>query len=82
MTVASIFIINDYRSAGESERLAGSKIWIGDDATPWSTSLTLATADPINEGGFINLDRPTKGRYVVLRRDGSSILGESYYTVN
>ena len=74
MTVASIFVINYYYSDGDSKRLAGSKVWIGDDPTPFSTSLTLATAEPINEGGFINLDKPTKGRYVVLRRDGLNIL--------
>ena len=46
--------------------------------------MTLATAEPINEGGFINLDKPTKGRYVVLRRDGPSSIDDSIttYTVN
>ena len=44
--------------------------------------MTLATADPINEGGFINLDRPLKGRYVVLRRDGASVGVDDLYTVN
>ena len=44
--------------------------------------MTLATAEPINEGGFINLDAPTKGRYVVLRRDGNNLNGDQYYTVN
>ena len=53
-----------------------------DDQTSWSTSLTLATAEPINEGGFINLDRPLQGRYVVLRRDGQGIDGQNLYQVN
>ena len=82
MTVTSIFVINYYPGDAHSKRLAGSKVWIGDDATPWSTSLTLATADLINEGGFINFDRPVKGRYVVLRRDGYNLDGGLQYTVN
>ena len=75
MTIASIFIINFYYNDVDSKRLGSSYLWVGDDPTPWSTSLTLATADPINEGGFVNLDRPIKGRYVVLRRDGLGING-------
>ena len=75
MTVASIFIINYYNTDDNSKRLGSSQVWIGDDATPFSTSLTLPTTDPINEGGFINLDRPVKGRYVVLRRDGPGLDG-------
>ena len=82
MTVASIFIINRYSSDSLSKRLGSSRVWIGDDVTAFSTSLTLATADPINEGGFINLDRPVKGRYVVLRRDGLNIVGSEAYTVS
>ena len=82
MTVASVFIIGYYRHDAGSKRLAGSKVWIGDDPTPWSTSLTLATSDPINEGGFINFDRPVKGRYLVLRRDGPNLHdGGQFYTV-
>ena len=44
---------------------------MGNDGTYKSQSLTLATADPINDGGFIDLDKPVKGRYVVLRRIGA-----------
>ena len=47
---------------------------MGDDGTYQSSSLALATVDSINEGGFIDLDRPVKGRYVVLRRVGAPIL--------
>ena len=37
--------------------------------------MTLATTEPISEGGFINLDKPATGRYIVLRREGPSIDG-------
>ena len=82
ITIASIFVISRYYNNERSKRFGSSQVWIGDDATPWSTSLTLATAEPINEGGFINLDTPVKGRYVVLRRDGYNINGSRYYIVN
>ena len=81
MTVASIFVINYYINENYTKRLERSRVWIGDDATPFSTSLTCATTEPIIEGGFIKLDRIVKGRYVVLRRDGYS-LGGIDYTVN
>ena len=38
--------------------------------------MTLATTEPISEGGFINLDKPATGRYIVLRRDGPSSDGD------
>ena len=82
MTVASIFVLNYYYDDYWSKTLGSSQIWIGDDATPWSSSLTLATTETINEGGFINLDRPVKGRYVVLRRDGPSIGPYNNYVIN
>ena len=81
MTIASIFIINYYNNDAQSKRLGTSYLWVGDDPTPWSNSLTIATIEPINEGGFINLDRPIKGRYVVLRRDGPGI-SNNWYTVS
>ena len=51
---------------------------MGDDPTPWSETLTLATKTPFTEGGFINLDQPVKGRYIVLRRDGAGYSGHAY----
>ena len=45
-------------------RIGTSHIWIGDDLS----NLTQATTEPIYTGGFIDLDQPVKGRYVVLRR--------------
>ena len=81
-TIASVFIINYKNSDTSNQRIGSSYVWIGDDPTPWSTSLTLATSEPINEGGFINLDRPVKGRYVVLRRDGPAPDTDNAYTIN
>ena len=45
-----------------------SHIFIGDDPAQYSPNLTQATTEPIYSGGFIDLDQPVKGRYVVLRR--------------
>ena len=82
MTVASIFIINYYINTSDSTRLARSYVWVGNDGEPWSESLTLATSEAIYDGGFINFDRPLRGRYVVLRRDEPSLSGNNFYTVN
>ena len=62
-------------SDNDSRRLGNCRVWVGNDTAPFSTSLTLATTDPISEGGFINLDKPLTGQYVVLRRVGASIDG-------
>ena len=78
-TVVSVFIVPCFIDLNFSSRIGNSYIWVGDDPTPWSTSLTLATADPIYAGGFINLDRPVKGRYVVLRREGAA--ADNFFTL-
>ena len=81
--VSSVFIINYYLYDETAMRLTGSSIWVGDDSTPWSSSLTRATSEPINEGGFINLYPPIKGRYVVLRRYGPGLnLNNKGYSVS
>ena len=61
-----------------SNFFGSSRIWVGDDPTPFSETLTLATKTPFTEGGFINLDQPVKGRYIVLRRDGAGLSGHAY----
>ena len=83
-TVASAFIINNYHGTDLNlhKRMGNSYIYVGDDATTFSTSLTLATTEPINEGGFINFDKPVKGRYVVLRRIGPPAIGNWDYSVS
>ena len=57
---------------------------MGDDSAAFSDNLTLGTSVAINEGGFINLDTPLTGRYVVIRRIGPALLGAdgNYYTMN
>ena len=44
----------------------------------------MATKEPFNEGGFINLDFPVKGRYIVIRRIGPALPGTNInkYTIN
>ena len=58
--------------------MGSSYIFVGDDATPYSNSLTLATSQPFHDGGFIDLDQPVTGRYVVVRRIGPGITGGEF----
>lgn len=56
-------------------------MYVGDDGTPWSNSLTLGTVSFFQEGGFINLDSPLTGRYLVIRRLGPGIGGSNDYSL-
>ena len=51
-----------------------SHVWIGDDATHFSTSLTKCSQD-MPDTGFFLMQPQTKGKYVVLRRTGYNIHG-------
>ena len=56
---------------------------MGHDSAVFSDNLSLGTSVAINEGGFINLDTPLTGRYVVIRRIGPALPGGSNnYTIN
>ena len=58
---------------------------MGDDSAAFSDNLSLGTSVAINEGGFINLDTPLTGRYVVIRRIGPALpdpYATNKYTIN
>lgn len=71
--IASAFIINFYNYWSSSLRIGNCYIYVGDDGTPFSNNLKLGTTQPINEGGFIELDTVLSGRYFVLRRVGPGL---------
>ena len=78
--VASVFIGILQTNLDRSGRLGSSYIFVGEDNTPFSDNLTLATKEPFHSGGFIDLDFVVKGRYVVIRRIGPGFHGENAYT--
>ena len=82
-TIASVFIINWYQDGqNDALRIGNSFIYVGDDGSYQSDRLTLATVDPIIEGGFIDLDQPVKGRYVVLRRIGAPNVANNDFAIS
>ena len=74
-TIASVFIANATSQSDRPQRIGNTYVYVGDDATVFSDELQLGTSQAINNGGFINLDTPLTGRYVVFRRDGASLPG-------
>ena len=61
--ITSVFVL------ARASHTAISHVWIGDDATHFSTSLTKCSQD-IPDSGFFLMQPQTKGKYVVLRRTG------------
>lgn len=57
--------------------MGDSRVFVGDDPSPFSTSLVRGTIKPFSDGGFIDLDTPLTGRYVVIRRQGPSLYNPS-----
>ena len=80
-TIISLYIGNSYNS-NYDKRFGSSYIWVGNDATPWSTALIQATSRPFHDSGFINLDFPVQGRYVVIRREGNASGVDNKYSIN
>ena len=70
-TIYSVFVLNRVAINGSSKRMGDSSIWIGDDSTPFSTSLIQAKSG-MYDTGFYELDTLTTGRYLVIRRNGPS----------
>ena len=77
-TIASVFIGAFWINEDTARSIGLSYILIGDDNSLFSNNLTLATTDPFHSGGFIDLDFPVKGRYVVIRRLGTGF--ESFFS--
>lgn len=70
-----LFIVNHCPAADKTLFIGNTYIYVGDDPTAFSSNLQLGIKVPINEGGFIKLDKVLTGRYVVLRRIGGSLPG-------
>ena len=82
-TVVSVLLLLYYSYDEGSKRLGNSYMYIGNDGTPWSTSLTLVKQQPIHEGGIIIFDQPLTGRYFALRRIGPGLPGgTNHYTIS
>ena len=67
MQIVTIFFINLSDSSLSNKFFGTSAIWVGDNATAYSTSLSKCSAD-FFDTSFQKMTQPCTGRYVVLRR--------------
>ena len=61
-------------------RMGKSNIWVGEDVTPYSTSLKKCSADMFDTG-FYPMSQPCSGSRVVIRRDGQSLNGDTWFNI-
>ena len=80
-TILTTFVLNVCGSSDKNKRLGTSAIWIGDDFTPYSTSLTKCSVD-FFDTGFQSMTIPCTGKHVVIRRAELPRNGDRQYNLH
>ena len=79
--IHTVFLLFPNNDEGVHSRVGKSRLWLGYEATPFSTELTAVT-DYFFDGGFQILDRLHTGDILTVRRDGAPITSSFFYNLS
>ena len=79
--IHTVFLLFPNNDEFVHSRVGNSRLWLGYEATPFSTKLTPVT-DYFFDGGFQILDGLHTGDILTVRRNGLAITGQIFYNLS